>query len=499
MFLSSESARSFRQSLPNRSTKSTRQSLAAFSGGPFSAFDGVEGSSRNVAAISTPLNTTHIQAVATAARTISVETHISVLISSLFTKVIVLRGGKAIRLTPEFDAWVQSTFGLLARTAAHELLVYGLTVVALVPPSKKRTLGVRALERTAASAKAVGVADATETLKMPVVVPLDDPDVLISIGNENGVRFYHVEHESMDSATVAEPLISVTYPPTNSGILTSPLTCVLNELSALSTVEELFVETQFQKANPVNLLQKRHGPGGGSSAGGGDLSSMFFDSESMAAHADREGERNAALVHASRIINQLQTRNAPPMSTTTGKAIAAPDIRTHIIPEQLESATHAMYPNSETLASITEARRDLFLRIGVLFSVPHGLTLGSGSSLSGSGPQFELFQTRLASVRSELETLLTACYLRMGLGQSDDVVKLQPHNPACRDVDTLIKLHEKGLLDHETASELASEAIGLDSCHANKKLAIKQQNMADDHHHTDASPRPSTAPSEAGS
>jgi hypothetical protein len=82
----------------------------------------------------------------------------------------------------------------------------------------------------------------------------------------------------------------------------------------------------------------------------------------------------------------------------------------------------------------------------------------------------------------------------MGLGSADDVVKLQAHNPECRDVDTIIKLHEKGLLDQETASELSREAIGLDACHANKRVSREQPHE----HLALRSPRASTAPSEAG-
>ena len=47
MFQSSEHARSFRQSLPKRPAKSVKKSLAAFTGGPFSAFDCVERSVRS--------------------------------------------------------------------------------------------------------------------------------------------------------------------------------------------------------------------------------------------------------------------------------------------------------------------------------------------------------------------------------------------------------------------------------------------------------------------
>ena len=160
-----------------------------------------------------------------------------------------------------------------------------------------------------------------------------------------------------------------------------------------------------------------------------------------------------------------------------------------------------MYPASESLAAISEARKDLFLRISTLFSLPHGLTLGSGSSVTGSGPQFELFHQRLATLRSEVEALLSSVYIRMGLGSDSDSIKLQPHNPACRDTATITTLHDKGLLSTEVAQEMVHELLGIDGCHA-----VGKREAHDEEHSSGVggghlalrSPRASTAPSEVG-
>jgi hypothetical protein len=511
MFRSSEEGRSYRSSLPKRTTKSTKKSLDSFYGGPFAGFKAVDGEQRKhhhptTGSTDVLLNHDHIQSVSTAATTSLVRTPVEIIINSLFSRVLVLRNGKGVAIQPHFDSWLQTTFGNLARNAVEQILLYGIAVVVLAPPtetgsSKRRRGAVRAVERTSIAAAAVGAAtDAASTLSTPVVLQLDDPEVTVHVEMDSGVRYYTVEHESIDSEVTETPLISVTSPPTSKGLLTSPLTSVLNELSALSTVEELFVETAFQRANPVNLLQKRHGP----SAGGmsiADAPNLFFDSESRQIHDEGEVQRNERLIAMAEMLNKLQTENAPPITVTSGKSIKQPEVRTHLIPNDLESAAHSMYPASESLTAISEARKDLFLRISTLFSLPHGLTLGSGSSVTGSGPQFELFHQRLATLRSEVEALLSSVYIRMGLGKDSDSIKLQPHNPACRDTATITTLHDKGLLSTEVAQEMVHEILGLDGCHMMGKREPhdgERNGGGGGVHLALRSPRASTAPSEAG-
>jgi hypothetical protein len=70
----------------------------------------------------------------------------------------------------------------------------------------------------------------------------------------------------------------------------------------------------------------------------------------------------------------------------------------------------------------------------------------------------------LGGLRSEVEVLCTAIYLKMGLGNHDDSIALIDHNPECRNISTIVELHKNGLLPTDVAMDLSLSAIGADTC-----------------------------------
>jgi hypothetical protein len=132
--------------------------------------------------------------------------YIALIVRSLFASVRVVRKGKPLSLTPAFDSYIQTTFGALARDAARQLLTFGLAVAIVAPPRKKRSRGVRAVERPTAAAGSLGVAGPTDTMGSPVVLPLDDPELIVSVEMEDGIRYYTVERDGIAPAVLKDAM-----------------------------------------------------------------------------------------------------------------------------------------------------------------------------------------------------------------------------------------------------------------------------------------------------
>jgi hypothetical protein len=217
-------------------------------------------------------------------------------------------------------------------------------------------------------------------------------------------------------------------------------------------------------------LQQRHGPATNQSAAGGiHPTSLFFDSEAMQVHKESQRDSMEQMLELLTELNRRQTTIAPSAGENTtrtsvaGVEVERPEPRFSLVPQGLESATHARYATSSGLHHVTAAGQALFEQIGILFSVPRGLTTGQGSAVSGAGPQNELFQSSLATLRSHVETALTAVYAEM-FNAPDQRVKLVSFNPECKDIPSILSLHAAGLLDTGVASRLAADALGIDAC-----------------------------------
>ena len=197
------------------------------------------------------------------------------------------------------------------------------------------------------------------------------------------------------------------------------------------------------------------------SPGGLSHNFMFFDAEARGVATEEREARSKELVDLVKQLNYYQTREQPPPRQVGDKAVEQPQFKFHVVGDDLETATHAAYPQTGSFDHITSANRVLFEDACLLFCIPKGLSFGGGSSVSGAGPQERLHHAFLKSTRSRVENVLTAVYGRV-YNDVESEVKLIPHNPSCGDLLVLIELRKAGLLPDSVAATLVGEALGAD-------------------------------------
>lgn len=171
-----------------------------------------------------------------------------------------------------------------------------------------------------------------------------------------------------------------------------------------------------------------------------------------------------------------------------------PGVREYIIQEDLETATHSRAPSvTTTMADIVNARQQLAMHANSIFGVPTVNTGGGSRMTTQNDPEQSRFNARLDVLRREVETILTSCWLRLGLGSSNphdiDTVRLYPAQSRCQDPELVIKVFKEGLLDQTTASLLIREALG-------KKTTCKATTSHATTHTSSKTPTP--PPPEAG-
>jgi len=417
-------------------------------------------------------------------------------VGSSFATVGFERNGQPIDLTESFSHWCQTVFSDLARSCIRSLLEYGLCAVILRPPSREDAiLGTRAVERTAAVAATAHRKGPFESISTPLMLDLADPDLTLSFKLVNGLRLWHVGHPRIDESITASAIVSVVNMPTNGGSLTSGVMTLIDEYANLSLLTNLLLDVSLESTVPLQLLQARHGPTKGSS--NVEAMNMFFDSESHdIRHRAREEDAHR-LLETAKEMNRVQLagldRDNPAKHTETGKKVQFPGVREYIIHEDLETATHSRAPSvTTTMADIVNARQQLAMHANSIFGVPT-VNAGGGSRMTTQNdPEQSRFNARLDVLRREVETILTSCWLRLGLGSSNphdiDTVRLYPAQSRCQDPELVIKVFKEGLLDQTTASLLIREALGLDtSCKATTSHTT----------HT-SSKTPTPTPSDAG-
>ena len=480
MFKNRREAKRFRDSLPSHRVGSTPKSKRAtvrqqneqvkrYLAGPLAPFATLLQNAHDESDRSATLDHEHLAALSHVSRSMHVSVFIQIITNQLFETISITRADASgheipVKLIPEFKRYVTETYAPLARQICRSLLVYGLAPLVMVPPppmSQKR--GVRALERAAFSATASGVAAPASRVDTPVLIDLGNSDHSIEIHTHNGIREYELNSDGIDPQVLDSLMVSVLHQPDASGRATGPTADAINEISRFGALQTLHLSVAEENAHPWNLLQTRHGPGQGSANGGMDVGSLFFDRESMAVNQQGEEDREVQLVELVKKINKMQTTAGDVEQTSTsvnGVKVDRTEPQFHVVPQALESATHARYATSDGLQALTAASEQLFVQLGTLYSVPRGLTIGQGSALSGAGPQDALFKSMLGTLRNSIEIALTASY-NASFGTNDSV-HLIPFNPKCQDLDLIQKSFASGLLDRQTAVRLTAESLGVD-------------------------------------
>lgn len=491
MFKNVADSKRFREGLPNHKVGSFSKGGAArkrqrkqYFDGPFAPF----GMHTDVPHDDvTPLDDRHLSALAHASQHVAVQAHIGIIINQLFQNLVVLRGDELVSFKPDFKQYFVEIFAPLARQVANSLLVYGIAPVIVSPPRRGASRGVRALQRSDFTAKLSGRAGPFDTIGTPLVVNLGDIDnFTLQFTAVDGVKEYELVSDSLSKEALGSLMVSIVHQPTADGLCQGPLAGVLPKLALFEAYQTISLSVEEENSNPVNLLQQRHGPSSSQpGVGGVDPASLFFDREALQVHKDSEKQGMERLIELVAELNRRQTTIAPdPNENKTKTRVGDVEVqrsepRFSLIPIGLESATHSRYASCSSLNHVTEAGQTLFEQIGVLFSVPRGLTTGVGSSVSGAGPQKELFDSMLETLRGTVETVLTAVYSQM-FGVYDQHVKLVKFNPRCQDIDSIQALYAAGLLETATAQRLAAEAMGIDAACAAPKSDVNSRAEDDD-------------------
>lgn len=306
---------------------------------PFDAFHYNMGARTGLLDGFTPLNDTEIQAIAHASCTTPVATCVSIVLSSFFEKVTLIRTGRPVALTSEFETHVQETFGALAREVAKQLLLYGIAAVVLAPPESHkrdregRARGTRALERASFQAGRSGAVDPKTKLSTPVCIDLADTTAVLELGVFDAVREYRLSSDQLSDQARESLMVSVAHAPTAGGHLTAPTVSLLSRVASLGFTESLVLSTLESQAFPTSLIQERHGPSNSRESGGGGLnpSSMFFDQESTDVLRENEQNRGESLIDLVKRLNDYQTREQPP-KVVGDKQIKEPEPRFFMVP-----------------------------------------------------------------------------------------------------------------------------------------------------------------------
>jgi len=399
---------------------------------------------------------------------------IQTVIGSAFSSISFNRNDKHIQLTEAFGHWCQTIFSTLARDALRSMLMFGVCVVVTrAPSSKDEGVGIRALERVSAAANAAKTKGPYETTPMPVVLQLDDPDLSLGYTVVEGLRLWKVSHACISDSVTKDAIVSVVNQPSGP-LLTAPLVSILDEYANIVLLENLHLDVALDACSPLQMLQRRHGPSTSAGSTGLDVSNLFFDTESQCIGRRRREEEAEYLIETAKALNREQLRGLddanPTRRTETGKAVSYPAVREYVINPDLETATHSKSPTAiANMRDLIEARRLLAEHVNGILGVPDKMLGGNSRIAANNDPQTQLFNARLDVLRREVDSLATACWLKMGLASSDpldmDTVRCIPPQPKCQDTNVIMAVYAAGLLDQETAKNLVREALGLDVCH----------------------------------
>ena len=258
----------------------------------------------------------------------------AVLSNAVSGNVRVVRDGVRVMLQSGFDMWMQHRFLEVAQAIGHQMLLYGMAFVLVVPSTRKND-GLRPSQRMDASRRASGVAG--KALPELVVPDIGSSRVSVSWTTRNGVRYYQLDVDGVDESILESAVLIVDDPPSDTGAIQSTLSAAISDVLNLELLSTAVVDAAVELSDPCTLLQKRHGPSA-SSASMGPLSGInfFSDMESENIMAGKNMERQEQQVAAVKMLNELQTRIFRPLGTDQpdpSKRNREP--RTHVIPEEV--------------------------------------------------------------------------------------------------------------------------------------------------------------------
>lgn len=501
MFASSVSASEFRKRLKRHgdgsNTNERARQYMRSTIGPFGGIDSRATAPDNSGGVS--VDKQHLRALDLVSKHVLMAAPITMVVETARGDIRVMRGEEHVALTREFQSFVSDTFQRIMFDAMRQLVVYGVCVVLVVDRPKSRS-GLQPLQRTDVAAYGRKAKRATVDLE-PVVLDLADDNVSLSFTDEGGLRSYHIEVDGVDASITSDPdrvVLSVANAPTRDGLCSSLPAGLMSEIVQYESHAALVLDVALEQARPTTLLQERHGPSAsrGGGADGLTAGNLFFDTESAEIAKRQNKERFEGVVDLLKAINQRQTTNQEPVKAgNLQKEFAEP--RLHVISQGLETATHAVTPSRASLVELTAMRRALDEEVSTAFGLPPGLLRhGDGKSTSSSNIQHEMFKQRCAVLTRACESVLSAVWHRLDFaGSVDDAIAIIPADVECRNFERIESLHSAGLLPTDVAQKLVANALNLQECVAISAASSKLGQG----HHLGSSPRPSAAPSEAGS
>ena len=259
----------------------------------------------------------------------------TVLSNAVSGNVRVVRDGVRVVLQSGFDMWMQHRFLEVAQAIGHQILLYGMAFVLVVPSTTRRNSGLRPSQQMDASRRASGVDG--KPLAELVVPDIGSSHVSVSWTTRNGVRYYQLDVDGVDESILESAVLIVDDPPSDAGAVQSTLSAAISDVLNLELLSTAVVDAAVELSDPCTLLQKRHGPSA-SSASVGPLTGInfFSDMESANIVSGKSMERQEQQVAAVKMLNELQTRIFRPLGTDQpdpSKRNREP--RTHVIPEEV--------------------------------------------------------------------------------------------------------------------------------------------------------------------
>jgi hypothetical protein len=283
--------------------------------------------------------------------------------------------------------------------------------------------------------------------------------------------------------TISSVRVHTMYPPGIDGSIRSPAAASMDTCSLLATFSSIAVEAARERADPVVLIQARHGPNQASQSS--ILRNMLWDSESreqLTAERESDAFKDDHLLHQLvTALNHAQTHTNPHTAKKDEEVRGHRVARTQVIPRDSEAANSAPKPEAEGADSILSAR----LKAEKLYMSSFGLTdavLGSTGRAGQSTQAIKLFEARISALRNRVEIALTATLqdLFSEYAVSDTRLRFRRSKELVDDgVQQVVAAHEARLLPQDEAQALVHHHLD-GVCHQSASEEEEQPAIVDE-------------------
>lgn len=368
-----------------------------------------------------------------------------------------LRDGKRVELTSEFNSHLSEHWIPFARDVVDSFLIAGfcvvdvLTIPTLVNGRKRRN-------------------GAT----VPICAPLETFQLAYNYEASKYQREYVVypmlEFGSVERDDNVDVFVR-THPDAHGNVI-SP-TSTSHELgSAQLAMVELAVKAESLRAKQMIVCQPAERKQNDDPLG---AASQFFDSESRAIQANFESESNsdatAALkmqMHMCNVINKLQTRGDDhallmdrfQKSGKRNESFVPPSSKPELmaLPKEFTSSSGSLV-QAEARSDLVAISQHAQTGFCTAFGVPASLVLEQ-RFVGNQSTSLRLFNSTVEQLALSVERVLTSAYRKIyNAAESADTLRLQVSPLAA--VPELVMLNQAGIADAETVQGLALRSVGL--------------------------------------